>query len=229
MSKALARLHEPRSLVLIAINTVPLVGILLWSWDAFLLLVLYWLETVVLGFWVMAAVMLSPRTVMAPLSGMTSRIATVAFLLVHSGVFMSVHFMILWELLAGSWAPRIHGPGDFFGSIVIGQGLWLPLAILFVIRGVEVLLTTFEPKWAVTVLPVMSSDGTYPVTGPLFGFYVRIFIMQFTLVLGGVIASLIGASIALVLLVVLKTAFDLGMIFNMDERAAAHTACKSAG
>ena len=36
-------LLQPSSLILIAANLVPLVGVIFWDWDAFVLLMLYWL------------------------------------------------------------------------------------------------------------------------------------------------------------------------------------------
>jgi len=41
----------PSTLILLAANLVPLIGVFMWGWDAFVLLVLYWLETAVIAFW----------------------------------------------------------------------------------------------------------------------------------------------------------------------------------
>ena len=43
------------------------------------------------------------------------------------------------------------------------------------------------------------------------------------LILGGAIAVFMGAGAALILLVVIKTAIDLGLLLNMDEWAAAQS------
>ncbi len=225
MRTALSRLREPSSLVLIAVNVVPIVGILLWHWDAFLLLILYWMETVVLGFWALMIVAIAPAKALGSLGKDKSRIGIIAFLLLHSGIFMGVHFMILWELFAGGWASRIHGVSDFVRLIVIGQKLWLPLLILFLAQGLVATLTILEPKWIPgwqpqSVLVVAEDEGALPVSGPLFGFYVRIVIMQLVLILGGVIAVLVGASMSLILLVVIKTAIDLGWFLNIEDRLA---------
>src|SRR5262245_21233935 len=44
-------LLQPAPLILLAANLVPLVGVLVCDWDAFVLLMLYWLETAVIAFW----------------------------------------------------------------------------------------------------------------------------------------------------------------------------------
>jgi hypothetical protein len=43
-------LLRPSVLILVAANLVPLVGVIFWGWDAFVLLMLYWLETAVIAF-----------------------------------------------------------------------------------------------------------------------------------------------------------------------------------
>jgi hypothetical protein len=226
MRTLLLRLREPSSLLLIAGNAIPILGIVFWHWDAFQLLVLYWLETAVLGFWAIMVVAISPVKALGPLGRKTPRVGIIAFLLAHSGIFMGVHFLMLWELFSGSWAGRIHGIRDFFSLIVIGEELWLPLSILFLMRGVMVLVTVVEPRWIPgwkpqPVIAVPQSEGAFPIGGPLFGFYIRIIVMQLALILGGVIAVFAGAGASLILLVVIKTAIDLGLFLNMDGWVAA--------
>ena len=43
-------LTYPSIFILILANSLPLLGILFFSWDVFSLLFLYWLETIVIGF-----------------------------------------------------------------------------------------------------------------------------------------------------------------------------------
>lgn len=49
------------TLLALAGNLVPLVGVLSWSWDPFQLLMLYWMETVVLAGWTMARIAVLPQ------------------------------------------------------------------------------------------------------------------------------------------------------------------------
>ena len=48
-------LHPATALLLLA-NLYPLLGVMLWGWDAFLLLMLYWMETVIVAFWTVVRV-----------------------------------------------------------------------------------------------------------------------------------------------------------------------------
>ena len=48
--------RAPSVLILVAANLLPIVGVVFWGWDAFVLLMLYWLETAVIGFWTIVRV-----------------------------------------------------------------------------------------------------------------------------------------------------------------------------
>jgi len=59
---AVARLLlRPPVLILVAANLVPLIGVIAWGWDAFVLLMLYWLETAVIAFWTIVRIATLPR------------------------------------------------------------------------------------------------------------------------------------------------------------------------
>ena len=47
---------------LVAANLVPLLGVLLWDWDVFLLLLLFWCENVVIGIFGIARMIVAGRT-----------------------------------------------------------------------------------------------------------------------------------------------------------------------
>lgn len=189
------------TLVLIAANLVPLAGVVFWGWDVFVLLILYWLETAVIGFWtiVRVVIMTGPSLNNAaarigstrPING----IGAALFLTVHSGIFMTVHFLFLWSLFAGDWAERIHGPVEFVSELVLGTGLWLPLLILFLVRG----WFTLRPL----ILGEPDPDGDRDV---LTGLYTRVVVMQVAIIFGGWVTIITGGSIGtLVLLVIGKT------------------------
>lgn len=130
-------------------------------------------------------------------------------------------------MIAGDWTGRIHSVGDFLRLMVLGQGLWLPLLMLFLMQGLMVLPAIRKPKRSSSMKQRPRLVGPKDVSAflavtPLFGFYICI-IMQFVLILRGAIAVFMGAGAALVLLVVIKTAIDLGLLLNMDEWAAAQS------
>jgi hypothetical protein len=134
------------------------------------------------------------------------------FFTAHAGLFMAVHFIFLWTLFSGSWSRRIHGVGSFVNDMVIGTGLWVPLAVLFVVRGGLMLFDTVQPAlWRHLgfVEPPPQKAALGPAETIIFGLYIRIVIMQVTILVGAWFALLLGSSAALALLIGLKIAVDL--------------------
>jgi Family of unknown function (DUF6498) len=212
-------LLQPSAMILLAANLVPLVGVIAWDWDAFVLLMLYWLETAVIAFWTIVRIATMPASALGELQiggaggRPASPIGLAAFFTLHAGIFMAVHFLFLWALFAGEWADRIHGVRAFVDQMVIGTGLWVPLLVLFVVRGAFMLLDAVKP-WIWRKLGVVESNpAKEQMLGPgesiIFGLYLRIVVMQVTVIFGAWFAMLAGSAGALAFLVLVKTALEL--------------------
>lgn len=187
------------TMLILAGNLLPLLGALVAGWDAFVLIVFYWCETAVIGFWVCTRIALGggAATGFTDKSGrpVTAGVGLAIFLALHAGIFMAVHLVFILTLFGGGWIGRIDRPAGFVSEVIVGTGLWLPLAGLFLLRGL------------ITLSEMSASTRTEPVVT---GFYVRIVVMQFTVILAGFLALGIGGSLAgLVLLVAFKTIADL--------------------
>ena len=215
-------LRDPATLILLGANLVPLAGVLFWGWDAFVLLVLYWLETAIIGFWMLVRIATASAGSLASIksddgSSFTSPLGLSLFFIAHAGLFMSVHFVFLWTLFSGDWPAKIHGPVSFVSQLVVGTGLWLPLLVLFVARG----FVLFYERMGARLLARLNrwrgrkpSPAAAPpgdAIGSLIGaFYARIVVMQIAII-GGAFFSFLGTIAPLILLIVIKTAIDLWM------------------
>jgi len=227
------RLLQPSGLILLAANLVPLVGVILWGWDAFVLLMLYWLETAVITFWTVVRIATMSRDALGMMKfegqrGPPSPIGMALFFTAHAGLFMAVHFLFLWALFSGDWSRRIHGVGSFVNQMVIGTGLWVPLAVLFVVRGGLMLFDAVRPAlWRHLgfVEPPPQKAALGPAETVIFGLYIRIVVMQVTILVGAWFALLLGTSAALVLLIGLKIAVDLSFQALLEH---IHTSWKKA-
>jgi hypothetical protein len=227
----------PSALALLAANMTPLVGVVLWGWDAFVLLMLYWLETAVIAFWTIARIAVMPRNALGNIhfegsDKTASPLALAAFFTLHAGIFMGVHFMFLWELFSGDWPKKIHGVRDFVDQIVVGTGLWLPLVVLFVVRGALMTFDTVEPslRRLLDLAPRRPEKNVLklgPAETVLFGLYVRIFVMQVTIILGAWFAILIGTAAAYVFLIAVKTAIDVALQVGGEALGAAWLKAKA--
>lgn len=197
------------ALLLAGANLLPLLGVVFWGWDVFVLLVLYWLETLVIAFWTIFQVVTMPDASRKQLAGNNgkalSRIGSGLFFTLHAGVFMAVHFMFLWSMFSGDWPQRISSPGDFWRELVVGADIWIPLAFLFLVRG-----------WMVLGNPVLARLGFVEEAPPpvqnsvVSGLYGRIMVMQFAILFGGWVAVMLNGSVGvLVVLVVMKMVVEL--------------------
>jgi hypothetical protein len=210
-SRAAPRFGLP-TILLVAANALPLVGILLWGWDAFEILILYWCETAIIGFWTLVrlfALMVAPEN--SASTGWRRLLAPTAvsiFFILHSGIFMLVHFMFLWALFAGDWANKISGPQSFFSKLFVGAGLWVPLLALFVVRGLFTLYEMYRERNTPPRRPGAPQAETPNTGSAIGGFYRRIIIMHFAIIAGGFLAML-GSIVPLIALVVIKTVIDV--------------------
>jgi len=230
----LTALLHPSTLVLIATNAVPLVGVLAWGWDAFLLLMLYWMESAIIAFWTIARIATLPPGAMGPLyvngRPTNSPVAMTMFFVVFLGGFMSGHLLFLWVMFAGEWKQRIHGLSDFYGQIIVASGLWGVLLMLFVSRGVSFLFHTLKPGFILALerlvpipgLPRPPAAGAVDAGGIVGGVLGRIALMQVAIIFGAFVAALLGSSRApLFILVVVKTIVDVGLHLAAEVRPRA--------
>ena len=115
--------------LLIAVNLVPLAGVIWWGWNVYSLLVLYWIENGIIGILNVPKILRAEGEVvsggatfrMSGRSGL-ARGAMVAFFVLHYGIFWAVHgiFVFLLPLFIGlgSMATAIGGglPGPASGE-----------------------------------------------------------------------------------------------------------------
>ncbi len=184
------------TLPMLALHLLPLLGVWLAGWDAGNLLILYWLESAVIGLWTVLLVAVAPSQPLKILSSPTQPAITgggmALFILVHAGFFMGIHLYFLhfaFDVTHGSLTAAIL-------HMVLDDGLWLPLAGLFVVR---------------MLVTVQALQRHEPVQRQIIGFYFRIVVMQFAIILGGFLMFLVGPIAALVTLVAVRLAFEIAV------------------
>jgi len=198
----LAPLSRWESWTIVAGNLLPLLGIFYLGWDATTLVILYWAETAIVGLWLVIRLALASPDLLAPTMPLIggrpdagSSLGLSLFILVHAGFFMGIHMFMLSGIAPGEWTRHLASPAAFVLGFIVQTGLWIPLLGLFIARGVA------------TLHEIRAAN---PVTHLIAGFYARIVVMQFVIVLGGMVALLAGSPLVLlVLIVLLKTAFEL--------------------
>jgi hypothetical protein len=189
---------------LVAANLVPLFGVLLWDWDVFLLLLLFWSENVIIGIFGIA------RLIVARVSESgAGGIFLPMFFLVHYGGFMFGHFMVLFGFYSGQFedgAAPVE-PADYYG-ILAGNLNWLAILALF-----------FSHGWSFVENFMGKREHEQLTPGAAMALpYRRMFITHIALIAGGFFLIEQGQPLGgLVLLVAMKIALDV--FFHRREHA----------
>jgi hypothetical protein len=184
------------SLVLLTVNLMPLLGVLAWNWNVTPIMIFYWSENLVVGFYNVLKMRLAQGSLdgsRTTLNGRTvqasDRRALIVFFIMHYGMFTLCHGLFVLVM---------------FGARFSGVFSELGLALLFltVSHGVS-----FRRNFI--------GRGEYQriaFTSLFWQPYSRVVIMHLTILLGGTWAQAKGSPVlALLVLVILKTAIDLGL------------------
>ncbi|NWG23802.1 MAG: hypothetical protein HXY30_05185 [Pseudorhodoplanes sp.] len=203
------RLLSLSALILVVTNLVPLAGVLYWNWDLFLLLILYWFDTAIIGFWMMVQALREPPSdVHRGALGVG-----IVFVTFHAGIFMTVHFVFLWSLFSGPWRDRVDGIDGFMAVVILGTGLWVPIVAMVIGRGL-VTLVDLRKAYAWVMSTIVPPDSPADASGrrkiAIHAFYARIVVMHLTILGGAFLMQSVGSVAPLIILIALKTAIDLG-------------------
>lgn len=205
-------------MALIVTNAIPLVGVLFWNWSLFAILLLYWIENGVVGAINVLKIARAERPEPAPTgralrlggAGRRSipRAATIPFFILHYGIFWVVH---------GGFVLTFFGLGAFGGSSAAG-GL-SP-------QGLLVATIALAASHFVSYRTNYIGRGEYLRVAPseqMMSVYGRVMVLHLTIIFGGVAISALGTpAAAMAVMVIVKTAIDLGL--HLREHSAAEPA-----
>ena len=197
----------PSAVVLVAANLVPLAGVVAFHWTVLSVLLLYWFENVVIGATnVLKMAFASPKN----LASDVIKVFLIPFFMFHYGMFCFVHGMIILAFFGHT--PGIAPSRAAFGAALRGAGVgWGVVAIV--------------ASHAFSFLHNYLMSGEYRNASPqvLMGQpYARVMVLHAAILLGGFGAMALGdPTVALVVLVVLKTAIDLKAHLREREKLAA--------
>lgn len=210
---------------LVLANLVPLAGVFAFHWDAAMIVLLYWVENLIVGFYNILKMALVP---MKPPLAHLGKLFMIPFFCVHFGGFCAVHGMFLTMFLKiGSTSPM---------ALEKGLNLPGPLIFLNLLYGVVIhIWSNLPPGFQWPILAIFVSHGisfvqnflirgeyrTLGIDALMGQPYKRIVLMHITILLGGFIAMAFKSSVAmLALMVVLKIAMDLRLHLKERTRGA---------
>jgi len=210
-------------IALLTANAVPLVGVLFFKWSAFGIVLLYWSENVVVGFYNILKIALVK--VKEPVEHL-GKLFMIPFFMVHFGGFTGIHGVFVLTMFGQS-------NGDFMHKTSWPCHFAFIQILLNVIREAFSIMT---PEMRLGLLALFGSHGVsfvynylikgeYARTNPrkLMGApYSRIFVMHIAIIVGGFALVALKSPVGLLLvLVVLKTFVDVKLHFYEHRKKGA--------
>lgn len=199
---------------LVAANLLPIYGVLFLGWEAFNIVLLYWAENIVIGFY--NILKMATAKAEHPIA-YAARIFPIAFFTIHFGGFCAVHGIFVFILFQKGQA----------GSIFPVAGQTWPCFLVFVQLLIGVIThcwTTITPHMRYVLVALFASHGVsfvqnYLIKGEyksakgdklMNAPYGRVVVMHVAIIFGGFVSMTIGSPAGvLVVLVVIKTIVDI--------------------
>jgi hypothetical protein len=213
-------------IALIIANILPIYGVVVLDWDAFSIVLLYWAENLLIGFYNI----LKMTVVFAvnPLQNL-GKLFMIPFFIIHYGGFVAVHGMFIFflfgknkngaDISAGhAWPCFLVFVQLLIGIIVrcwttIPKDMKFVFACLFLSHGVSFVrnyLIAGEYK---------TSNQKNLMSQP----YYRVVVMHIAILAGGILTGMIGSPFGvLIVLIILKTIIDVKFHLRQHAAAAAH-------
>ena len=209
---------------LLVVNLVPLVGVLAFGWSLHALLVIYWLESGVIGALNVPKILLASgagggsfsatingRPV--DLSGPETRVDGPHFYAENRPIagFFVLHYGIFWI---------VHGVFVLFALPAFAGGTLGGFSPLSVLVGVAGMVLSHGASFLFNFVEGAEYRSASP-SGQMADPYRRVFVLHFTIIFGAFVVASVGAPVLLVvLLVALKTGADLVAHLWEHRRAA---------
>jgi hypothetical protein len=197
---------------LIAANLVPVVGALFFNWNAKEIFLVYCLETIIIGILnlikmgIVTAVRKKDKWYNNNSYTMQSGLFFMFFFLIHYGLFVAVQM------------------GIFFGASGMGDGTNLTLFSFFykwpelLTNDSVVMLAAFGIGYGFKMIYEFIKSGEYkttPLMVIMFQPYGRIFIQQFTVIIGSLFLSFGAGTIFIIVFAAVRILFEV--YFNFDR------------
>jgi Family of unknown function (DUF6498) len=171
----------------LAVNAIPLAGVIWFGWSVFEVLLLYWLENVAVGVAHAARLAIATRT-----NNVSDGWSTTIFFMLHYGMFTFVHgiFVIIYFGIVS------HG----LSAAIAGGHLILPALSIAAWQMVQLILDASYSEGFKGRVPSEMMMEPYP----------RVFALHIAVILGGSLINEWGSPVwALAALVAVKTLSDL--------------------
>lgn len=224
--------HFPSILALVSANLIPLVGVFYLGWDAFLILLLYWLENAVTGFYTILklrrAAAPSTEEELKELKGYRMSYSTlrskgavtispegltggklIRFFIYHYGGFMLAHALFLGVFIFAFKSSGLYNPASFNFSSALS--IIVSFASLLASHGVSYKVNFLGRQEFLEISPARQLMQPYR----------RIGVMHLTIVFGAFAFVLRSTKAFLIVLILAKIVVDA--LYHLKEHGGLST------
>lgn len=198
--------------LLVITNLIPLIGVLWLGWSLMLILALYWIENGIVGVINVVKILMAQgqggSSVRMTINGRpvdpASRAGMAGFFCLHYGIFWAVHgiFVFTFIPLMTGMVDTASGSGNPFDALPDVGVLAFGTLGLAVSHGVSFWTNYVGGREYLTLSPATVAMQPYG----------RLVILHVTIIIGAFVSIFLGTPLgSLLVLVVLKTALDLGL------------------
>ncbi len=212
---SLKKYYSDISLVaLVVANVIPIYGVVVFGWDAFSIILLYWAENIVIGFYNILKIAFAKAE--HPILHL-GKLFMIPFFTLHYGGFVGVHGLFIFAIFGKDKGSNLMGTGGhswpcflvfvqmLFNVIrhcwmTIPTNMKYMIGVLFLSHGVSFVRNYILAGEYLTAKPQELMGKPYS----------RIMIMHIAIIAGGFMTAMMGSPAGvLIVLVVLKTILDI--------------------
>lgn len=188
-------LSKPSVWALIIANLYPVIGVIFFDWQTYPLLLFFWTENLVIGFYTVLKMLVASGENAKP----AAKLFTVPFFCFHYGIFTLVHGVFVVALFGGLLSDDMASTETLTQQVLNYQLFWGVLALLI--------------SHGISFFKNYIGNNEYrqtELTKIMFQPYGRVVILHITIIIGGFLSAFLGSPlIALLLLIVLKVSIDI--------------------
>ncbi len=187
--------NKTSAILLVFANIVPIFGVLFWNWNTFDVFILFWSESVIIGFYSIFKILIYYQN---KILAMFFSI----FFIFHFGIFLTVHLLIIIAMFSNYFVHSFNPSNEIFIKALSESSVILSgFIFLFISHGVSFFQNYIGKK---------EYKISNPFNNPMVTPYVRIIIMHIALIFGGFLLIITKASInGLIILILFKIIIDL--------------------
>ncbi len=219
--------NNASAIALIIVNLFPIVGVYFYGWDQGEILLLYWAESAIIGFYTVLKMLAAKKSItQSPVPAIDAgvKIYSIVFFLIHFSGFMFGHFVFLSILFKKSIMVEVFGaiPKITGNIFILPAYLVQNFFFVFQLATVAVVLLFISHGISFVTNYVMKKEYENADSGQLmFAPYKRIILMHVAIIIGAI------ANLPFLALILLKTAADLRDHLEERKRFAKQEGIKS--